>query len=124
MPDRKPKPNPTREHRIEMEIVVDAYNEEERAMGWYYYLEGKLQFPFRARCAVMRKVSPLKKGEEVEVLGMAPEDDCMLTMVMLIRFADRTLGVPLDQLEAVTGGKGAREAMADWRYWCAMDYCF
>lgn len=27
----------TREERISMEAVVDAYNEEERAMGWYYY---------------------------------------------------------------------------------------
>jgi len=28
-----------REERIIMEIIVDAYDEEERAMGWYYYLE-------------------------------------------------------------------------------------
>ena len=35
-----------RERRITMEAVVDAYNEEERAVGWYYYLEGKLNFPF------------------------------------------------------------------------------
>ena len=28
-----------------MEIVVDAYDEEERAMGWYYYLEDKLHIP-------------------------------------------------------------------------------
>jgi hypothetical protein len=32
----------SREKRIEMEIIVDAYNEEEQAMGWYYYLDGKL----------------------------------------------------------------------------------
>ena len=118
------KPNPTREDRIEQDIVVDAYGEEERALSWYYYLESKLQFPFRAKCAVARKVSPLKKDEEVEVTGMAPEDDCMRAMVVLIRFADRTLGVPLDQLEAVTGDDATREAMADWRYWCAMGYAF
>ena len=32
-------------HRINMEMVVDAYNEEERAMGWYYYLEDRLHLP-------------------------------------------------------------------------------
>ena len=37
-----------REHRIEMEIVVDAYGPEERAMGWYCYLEEKLAVPFQA----------------------------------------------------------------------------
>ena len=31
--------NKARERRIEMEAVVDAYNSEERAMGWFYYLE-------------------------------------------------------------------------------------
>ena len=35
-----------REERITMEAVVDAYNEDERAMGWYYYLDDRLQFPF------------------------------------------------------------------------------
>lgn len=31
----KVKEDPKREHRITMEIVVDAYDEQERAMGWY-----------------------------------------------------------------------------------------
>ncbi len=30
---------PDREDRIAFEIVVDAYDETERAMGWYYYLQ-------------------------------------------------------------------------------------
>ena len=34
------------ENRIEMEIVVDAYDELERAMGWYYYLQDNLTMPF------------------------------------------------------------------------------
>jgi len=38
--------DPVREKRIEMEIMVDAYDESERAMGWYYFLEDKLSFPF------------------------------------------------------------------------------
>ena len=31
-----------REQRIIMEAVVDAYDSGERAMGWYYYLDGKM----------------------------------------------------------------------------------
>src|SRR4051794_34624422 len=34
----KPQKDEEREERITMEIVVDAYNEDERAMGWYCYL--------------------------------------------------------------------------------------
>ena len=119
-----PKPNPAREDRVEQDIVLDAYGEEERALSWYYYLEGKLQFPFRARCVAVRKVSPLKKGEEVEVIGMTPEDDCVHTIQVLIRFANRTLGVPLAQLLPVKADAATREAVADWCYWVARGYAF
>jgi hypothetical protein len=34
----KRKRDPEREHRIRMEIIVDANGPEEQAMGWYYYL--------------------------------------------------------------------------------------
>ena len=44
-------------------------------------------------------ISPLKKGEEVEVIGMAKEDDCMREIFVLIEFAGRKLGVPLSELE-------------------------
>lgn len=54
------KEDKEREGRIEMEIVVDAYDEEERAMGWYYYLEDQMRFPFNERCSTERRISPLK----------------------------------------------------------------
>ena len=120
----KPKPNRARERRITDEIVVDAYNEEERAMSWYYYLEEKLAFPFKARCIAPRTISPLTKGEEVEVSSMAHADDCMREMFVLVRFDGRKLGVPLSQLEPVTPKGGTRQAVEDWRYWVAMGYAF
>jgi hypothetical protein len=67
---KRPAPNRAREHRIEQEIVVDAYTSEERAMSWCYYLEEKLQFPFKAKCIAVREISPLKKGREVELNGV------------------------------------------------------
>lgn len=38
-----------REKQIAMEIVVDAYSPEEQAMGWYYYLQDTMQFPWQVR---------------------------------------------------------------------------
>ena len=93
-------------------------------MSWYYYLEGKLSFPFTAKCVAGRAVSPLKKGEEVEVIGMAPEDDCMGGMLVLVRFAGRKAGVPLAQLAPVAVDGETREAIEDWRYWTGMRYQF
>ena len=93
------KENKARERRIEMEAVVDAYNAEERAMGWYYYLEERLKFPFKARCKTNREISPLRVGEEVEVLGMASETECDSEMFVRVRWCDRKLAVPLSQLK-------------------------
>ncbi|HZP93898.1 MAG TPA: calcium-binding protein [Burkholderiales bacterium] len=121
---KRPAPNRVRERRIEQEIVVDAYNEEERAIGWHCYLDGKLRFPFKAKCIAAREISPLKIGEEVEVLGMAPSDDCMKEMLVIVGFAGRTFGVPLVQLDPVKPDKATREAVEDWRYWMAMAYGF
>ena len=46
----KHKIDEAREERIQMEIVVDCYNESERYSGWICYLEERLEFSFRARC--------------------------------------------------------------------------
>jgi hypothetical protein len=68
---KKPKKNPIREDRIQNEAIVDAYGPEERAMGWYYYLEGKSRFPFQAQCIAAKTISPLFKGEKAQVRRMA-----------------------------------------------------
>jgi Calcium binding len=113
-----------REHRIVMEIVVDAYDEQERAIGWYYYLEGKLNFPFLARCATRRSISPLKVGDEVEIIGMAPVEECEHEMFVVMRWDREGLAVPLSQLEAIDADDGTREAVDDWLYWSRKGYQF
>ena len=47
-----------RDERIMMEIVVDCYDEDEQMIGWYYYLEDTLLFPFTAVCTNKRSISP------------------------------------------------------------------
>jgi hypothetical protein len=81
--------DPVRENRIHEEAIVDAYGPEEQAMGWYYYLENKLAFPFSATCIASKITSPLRKGEEVEVLRIAPEDACAKDMLVLVRWQGR-----------------------------------
>ena len=52
----KDKRDAEREERITMEVVVDAYDAGERALGWYYYLEEQLCFPFTATCLARRDI--------------------------------------------------------------------
>ena len=118
------KINRIREERIEMEIVVDAYDESERAMGWYYYLQGNLIFPFQAKCISLRSISPLKKSEIVTVTAMAPEEECESDMFVRIQWDKRKFAVPLSQLQGISVAQSTKEAIEDWHYWVNMGYQF
>jgi hypothetical protein len=114
---KKPAKDPIREERIHNEAIVDAYGPEEQAMGWYYYLENKIRFPFQAKCIAPKVVSPLRKSEIVEVRRLAPEDACASDMLVLIRWQRRDMAVPLSQLAAIDPDESTEEAIGDWNYW-------
>lgn len=121
----KMKKDQKREHRISMEVVVDVYGPEEQAMGWFCYLEEKLFFPFHAKCVAERAISPLRKGEMIEVVEMAPEGECQHEMFVSIKWEGRSLAVPLSQLKIVsTKDKDTKEAVEDWHYWIGQGYEF
>jgi hypothetical protein len=120
----EPKRDEEREERISMEIVVDAYNEDERLVGWSCYLEEKLNAPFRARCIEEREISPLEVGQEVDVQGVSSESERVREMFVTIPWNDRELAVPLAQLTVVMADKQTREAVEDWHYWVRMGYNF
>jgi len=122
MSKARPPRNRRREARIEQEIVVDAYTSEERAMGWYYYLEGKLRFPFMATCMKRRATSPFKLDESLSVISLAPEDDCMSEIIVITKWHARALGVPLAQLRPRNVDATTKEAIEDWHYWVTMGY--
>lgn len=119
-----PKRDEAREERITMEAIVDCYGPEEQAMGWYYYLEGKLQFPFTATCITQRRVSPLKAGKTVKVVGMAPEEECEHEMYVEIEWDGDILAIPLIQIESSKADEETQEAIADWHYWVNQGYEF
>ena len=124
MSARRVAEDPEREHRITYEAVVDCYNETERAMGWYYYLERALCFPFKARCTATRSASPLKVGEVVHVVRLAPEDECMSEVLVQIEFEETTLAVPLSQLACMTRRRSTLRGVGDWQYWVNRGYTY
>jgi hypothetical protein len=125
MAKAKSKRDEEREERITMEIIVDAYNEYERATGWYCYLQDQLQFPFTAICINKRSISPLQVNDEVEVIGMPGEEECEREMFVTIRWEKEGLAVPLSQLEPIEETDAeTRQAVEDWHYWVKMGYEF
>lgn len=113
-----------REHRIDMEVVVDAYDSEERAMGWYYYVADECSFPFRATCTETRRKSPLNLDDVVQVIGISPAEDCETEIFVDIRWNDRELAVPLSQLVGIEVDDKTEQAIEDWRYWTKRGYEF
>ena len=120
----KPEIDPQREQRIEWEIVVDAHDEEERAMGWFNYLQDQLRFPFKAVCIARRATSPLQVDHEVEVIDLAGGEECEDEIFVTIRRGKDDLAVPLSQLKPVQAGEQTTQAVEDWRYWVSRGYEF
>jgi hypothetical protein len=121
---KRPAKDDERENRIQMEIVVDAYNSEEQIMGWFCYLEDHLHVPFAARCIAHHATSPLQVGEEVEVVGMPSGNDCEPNMRVMIRWQGHEFAVPLQQLESIQADAQTQQAIEDWHYWVGQGYQF
>mgnify|MGYP001799748129 FL=1 len=93
-------------------------------MGWYYYLEDKLQFPFKANW-----VNPQRpQGKEIEVVEMSPEDECMRSMFVEVRYregeVDDIFSARLEDIDPIEVDEETAEAIADWHYWIDMGYEF
>jgi len=106
-----------REERIEMEIIVDAYTQDEQAMGWHIYLEETMDVPFEARCIEEQDVSPLEEGKTVRVVGKPSSEPSLRQQFVTIEWMDREFGVPLSQLEPVEASDATEQAVSDWHYW-------
>ncbi|WP_414754935.1 calcium-binding protein [Anabaena sp. CCY 9910] len=117
-----------RENRIETEIIVDAEDKEERAMGWYYYLDDTLEFPFVGKWKKKSRKNPPIEEKPVEVLGMAPEDECLKDMYVEVAYLngneEDVYTAKLSDIEVTDADDDTKEAIADWLYWLARGYKF
>ena len=113
--------NEIRENRIANEAVVDAYEEEEIAMGWYYYLQERLNFPFKARWGD-------RSSDRITVLKMSTEDDCLNDMYVEVLYREGDLedvfSARLSEIHPVDVDRATEEAIADWHYWVNRGYQF
>ena len=116
--------NNQHEQRISMQIVVDAYSEEECAMAWYCHLEGSLSFPFAARVRLAMDASPLRSGERVTVLRLAHDQLCRASIFVQTLHNQRETVVPLAKHVPVRTDHDTRLAVADWHYWHDHGYSF
>lgn len=117
-----------RENRIKNEITVDAVDKEDRAMGWYYYLDECLNFPFNAKWTKKGRKGTTPKEKVVEVVGMAMEDECMRDMVVEVveinGSEEDVFTAKLKDLQVLETDEETMEALSDWYYWLGRGYKF
>ncbi len=73
--------------------------------------EDKMRFPFICKCIKERRISPLKRGEIIEVVGVAPEEDCENEMFTEIKWKGAHPRCSLSQLEGIGVDEETREAL-------------
>ncbi len=114
----EPTRDEEREERIMMEIVVDAYGPEEQAMGWYYYLEENIEFPFKAT-AQLRNTDGATVPKEVNVVGLASDEEGITGKDFLldIEAGEYINTIAFSKLSRIKASPQTKEVFAVWNYW-------
>ena len=74
---------------------------------------------------LQQAISPLRVKDEIDIIGMAPEDECEREMFVTMRWERDGLAVPLSQLTPISETPAETiEAVEDWHYWVKMGYKF
>lgn len=62
------------QYKIDYEIIVDAYDEYEQSMGWFYFFDETLEFPFTAT-ATLKKRGGQVDVKSVKIVGLSSKED-------------------------------------------------
>ena len=110
--------DPTREHRILYEVIVDAYDEEEQAMGWYYYMADNLEFPIEAtvRFALKGGQSEVKPAQIVDVDSKS-ERGSAIRLGIVEPGNERVQYISPEDIVRLDTTPENLEIINDWLYW-------
>ena len=112
-------------HKIDYEIIVDCYDEEEIKTGWFYFFNDEIEYPFEAEMEIKDRKGN-KKMTAIDVIGVESNDGGFGGSE--IRFEVRPKGseiimeANISKLKNIKGNKTAKEAFEIWRFWKSGKY--
>ncbi len=62
---------------------------------WHNYFADNLPFPFKARYIAGKAISPLNNEDEIEVVKLASEEDCLYEILVEVHWSGQALAIPL-----------------------------
>ena len=107
-----------REHRIIYEVIVDAYDDVEQAMSWYYHMAENLELPIKAKANL-----PLRGGKTeqkiVKIIEIDPksEEGRAIRLGITEGTSQRVQYISPEMLESVDTSDENLEILNDWLYW-------
>ncbi len=106
------------QYKIDYEIIVDCYDEYEVSMGWYYFMEETLEFPFTAIAQVKKRDGSQDK-QQVEITGLSSDEEGFIHQDFLLEMEIGGLLVPVaySKLSDIQADASTIEAFEIWDYW-------
>lgn len=107
--------------KIDDEIIVDCYDDYEVNMGWYYFFERELDFPFEAEVTLKNRKGE-KQATAVDVLDMATTDEDFngtsdFFVEVSPKESDLVFETSLSKLKRIKGSREVKEAFKLWNFW-------
>ncbi len=109
------------EERIENEIIIGAYDNDEKFSRWYNYLFENLTFPFDA----IYQIS-LEESKNVNVINITEYDFCYDEKTVMVEATNKNeiISIPLLQIKNPEADEKTLEAIEDLQYWLTMGNSF
>ena len=100
------------------EITVDANDDDEVYMGWYYFMSESLEFPFKA-VATIKKRNGTTEERTVEIVEDATDGDRFKCQAYYVNvdYEGVLMKLEIADLKPINASEETLKAMTVWKYW-------
>ncbi len=108
------------QQKIDYEIIVDCHDEIEVSMGWYYFMEEAIKFPFRAVAGIKKRDGSIEK-KEVTITGLASDEEGFMNndFDLEMEQSGYIANIAFSKLNSIKASSVTLEAFKIWNYWIA-----
>ncbi len=105
-------------YQIDYEIIVDAYDDIEMSMGWYYTFEERLIFPFEAT-AQLKKKGGGAESKIVQIVGLHSKEEGFTEKDFQLEMEHGGYIIPIDysKLSNIKADEESLEMFQIWNFW-------
>jgi len=105
-------------YAIDYEIIVDAYDDIEVSMGWYYTFDERLVFPFYANAQLKKKDKTIE-SKRVKMVGIHSKEEHFINKDFQLEMEESGYILPINysQLSNIEADDETLEMFQIWDFW-------